>query len=219
MWEPLRAALGRDDVVAPDLPFAAGGPKESYVAWLVAELEAAGEPVDLVGHDWGAMLAARAASTRPDLVRTLAIGSGPVDEGYTWHDTAQLWQTPEVGEQVMAEMKPELMQPFFESEGFPADLAATETDALTDEVKAGILALYRSAVEVGREWGPGLEGFDRPAVVLAGVDDAYVPVETGERMATRLGARFVPFEGCGHWWPVARADEAAAELRRLWDSA
>jgi pimeloyl-ACP methyl ester carboxylesterase len=228
MWEPLLAALGgdADDAVAVDLPGFGGTPlpagfdctKEAYAGWLASAIEGVGEPVDLVGHDWGAMLCPRVAATRPELIRTLAVGSGPLDPDYTWHDMAQQWQTPGVGEQLMATLTPELMAPFLEAEGFPAALAATEASFIDEPMKDAILRLYRSAVDVGREWSPALDGFDRPALVFAGVDDPYVGPEVGERLAQRLGARFVAFEGCGHWWPVARAAETAAELRRLWAS-
>lgn len=227
MWQPLRAALGRDDGVAVDLPAFGGTPlpggftctKEAYAGWLAAAIEDVGEPVDLVGHDWGAMLSMRVATTRPELIRTLAVGSGPIDPDYSWHDMARQWQTPEVGEQVMATWSPELIAPFFEAEGFPSSLATTEASFVDDTMKDAILRLYRSAVDVGREWSPALDGFDRPAVVFTGADDPYVGADVGERMARRLGARFVAFEGCAHWWPVARAADTAAELHRLWRSA
>jgi pimeloyl-ACP methyl ester carboxylesterase len=227
MWEPLRAELGREDVLAVDLPGFGGTPlpdgfdcsKEAYADWLGAAIEEVGEPVDMVGHDWGALLCARVASTRPELARTLAIGGGPIDPDYTWHEMAQQWQTPGVGEELMAAWTPDLMTPFLESEGFPGPLAATEASFINDTMKDALLRWYRSAVEVGREWSPALDGFDRPALVLHGVDDPYVGTDIGERMARRLGGRFVAFENCGHWWPVARAADTAAELRRLWESA
>ena len=46
----------------------------------------------------------RVVSIRPDLIRTWAAGAGTVDRDYVWHDLAQMWQTPEVGEQVMEAM-------------------------------------------------------------------------------------------------------------------
>ena len=68
LWDKLRAHLSRRDVLAPALPgFGCPAPdgfaatKEAYVDWLVAELERVGEPVDLVGHDWGALLVQRAS--------------------------------------------------------------------------------------------------------------------------------------------------------------
>jgi len=66
--------------------------KDDYVAWLIAEVERVGEPVDLVGHDWGFILATRVASVRPDLVRTLIGGSGPICADYEWHPLARIWQ-------------------------------------------------------------------------------------------------------------------------------
>jgi len=104
LWDKLRSHLSRRDVFAPALPgFGCPVPpgfsatKEAYVDWLVAELERVGEPVDLVGHDWGALLVQRAVSLRPDLIRTWACGDGPIDREYVWHDLARQWQTPGVG--------------------------------------------------------------------------------------------------------------------------
>jgi pimeloyl-ACP methyl ester carboxylesterase len=60
LWDELRSHLGGRDVLTPQLPgFDSPVPagftatKEAYVDWLVGELERVGEPVDLVGHDWG----------------------------------------------------------------------------------------------------------------------------------------------------------------------
>src|ERR1700693_2588194 len=111
LWDGVRAHLERADVVTPRLPGVASplppgfdATKEAYVGWLVEQIEAIGEPVDLVGHDWGSLLVPRVVSIRPDLIRTWAAGSGTVDRAYVWHDLAQMWQTPEVGEQIMDAM-------------------------------------------------------------------------------------------------------------------
>src|SRR3954454_10363333 len=111
LWDGVRANLTRTDVIAPNLPgFDAplpagfGATKEEYVDWLIREIEAVGEPVDLVGHDWGSILVQRVVSIRPDLIRTWAAGAGTVDGEYVWHELAQMWQTPDVGEQVMDAM-------------------------------------------------------------------------------------------------------------------
>ena len=75
LWDALRAHLRGRDVAGADLPgFGTPLPpgfeptKESYVDWLIAELERVGEPVDLVGHDWGSLLVQRVglAAARPD---------------------------------------------------------------------------------------------------------------------------------------------------------
>ena len=101
LWDKLRSHLAQRDVLAPALPgFGCPAPsgftatKEAYVDWLATEIERIGEPVDLVGHDWGSLLVQRVVSLRPDLIRTWACGNGPVDREYVWHDLAQQWQTP-----------------------------------------------------------------------------------------------------------------------------
>jgi pimeloyl-ACP methyl ester carboxylesterase len=94
MWNPMRAHLQRDDVIALALPgfgtptpAGFGATKESYADWLTEQLRTIGEPVDLVGHDWGGLLVQRVASMHPELIRTLACGSGPADpcrDGRRW---------------------------------------------------------------------------------------------------------------------------------------
>ena len=86
LWDRVRSHLSRRDVVVPDMPgFGSDTPpgwtatKEAYVDWLIAEIEKLGEPVDLVGHDWGSLLVQRVVSLRPDLIRTWACGNGPAD--------------------------------------------------------------------------------------------------------------------------------------------
>ena len=60
VWRGLLAALDRPDAVPLSLPGfdrarpdGFGATMDEYAAWLVAQLEDLGEPVDLVGHDWG----------------------------------------------------------------------------------------------------------------------------------------------------------------------
>jgi pimeloyl-ACP methyl ester carboxylesterase len=61
LWDGVREHLSRKDVLAPDMPgFDRDAPagfgftKEDYLDWLIADVERAGRPVDIVGHDWGA---------------------------------------------------------------------------------------------------------------------------------------------------------------------
>ncbi|MBC9729437.1 alpha/beta fold hydrolase [Streptomyces sp. TRM68367] len=68
VWDKLRRHLGREGV-ALDLPgFGAvrpagfGGGKDDHVEWLVDRLRSVPGPVDLVGHDWGALLTYRVAT-------------------------------------------------------------------------------------------------------------------------------------------------------------
>jgi pimeloyl-ACP methyl ester carboxylesterase len=227
MWDRLREHLRRDDVVALSLPgFGTpvpdgfGATKEEYVDWVAGRLAAMGEPVDLVGHDWGGMLVQRVASLHPDRIRTLACGSGPVDRDYEWHPMAQAWQTPEVGEQVMegmAGMPTEDLAAGMAAGGAPTELAARQAAAVDTRMCDCILALYRSALTPGEEWEDQIAAMPRrPALLFHGADDAFVPVDTATRMAARLDAELVVYDGCGHWWPWERAQETARALEELW---
>lgn len=100
LWTPLIDQLPRDDVVAVDLPeFGSSVPvdftaiNEAYVDWLIGRIEHIGEPVDIVAHDWGCILAVRVASLRSDLVPTLAGGGGAVSRDYEWHALAKMSHT------------------------------------------------------------------------------------------------------------------------------
>jgi pimeloyl-ACP methyl ester carboxylesterase len=101
VWHALVRRLSRDDVVTLSLPgFGCPVPagfdctKDAYASWLLAELSRFDGPIDLVGHDWGGLLAVRAVSLEPTRVRTWAAGAAPLDPTYEWHKAAQLWQTP-----------------------------------------------------------------------------------------------------------------------------
>ncbi len=227
MWDRLGAALGPRDVVRLSLPgFGTEVPtgwtatKEAYADWLAARLEEIGEPVDLVGHDWGAILCQRVASIRPDLIRTFACGSGPLDVQYEWHPMAQAWQTAEVGEQVMTamvEIATDDLAAGLAAGGSGPELAAIQAPRIDARMAECILALYRSAIDVGAEWQPAVDAMPhRPAIVFHGADDAFSPVEIAARLAGRLGAELIVYPGCGHWWPWDRAEESAAALVRLW---
>jgi pimeloyl-ACP methyl ester carboxylesterase len=224
LWNPVRSHLSRTDIVTPQLPgFGCAAPpgfaatKKAYADWLIGEIEAIGEPVDLVGHDWGSLLVQRVVSVRPDLIRTWAAGAGPVDRTYVWHDMAQMWQTPDVGEQVMEAMNAdatiEALAPML-----GRDVATEVASQVDDTMKSCILSLYRSAVNVGADWADQVDTITKPGLVLWGADDPYVAGEFGERLASRTGARLVMFADSGHWWPVTKAPEAAHELATLWAS-
>lgn len=223
LWDRLRSHLARSDVISPALPgfgvpvpagFAAT--KEEYAAWLIDEIARVGEPVDLVGHDWGSLLVQRAVSLRPDLIRTWACGNGPVDREYVWHDLAQQWQTPGVGEAIMAVMSGPALAEGLAAGGVPAADAAQVASHVDDRMKDCILRLYRSAVHVGAEWEADVARITRPALVLWSRDDPFVDARFAERLAARVRGELVFLEGSGHHWPFERPAEAAAALERFW---
>jgi pimeloyl-ACP methyl ester carboxylesterase len=186
--------------------------KEAYVDWLLDRLTALPGPVDLVGHDWGALLVLRAVSLRPELARSWAAGGAPLDSEYEWHQAARLWQTPEVGERVMEAMTPDALRRALVGAGVPEADAAESVVHVDDIMKRCILALYRSAVNVGAESEADLRRVTAPGLVLWGERDPYAAARFGARLAERTRARSIIFPGCSHWWQLERPDEVAAEL-------
>jgi pimeloyl-ACP methyl ester carboxylesterase len=220
MWAPLVDRLHRADVVCPRLPgFGAplpagfGATKDEYAAWLAAELAALGEPVDLVGHDWGSLLAQRVATTHPELVRTWVLADGAVSETFGWHELARQWQTPGVGEQVAAAMTSDAMADGLRGAGHPdPEGAASHIDPT---MVTAILALYRSAVDIASEWTPPAGAAAKPALVVWGRDDPFGPPSYGRAAAARVGGRFVELDA-GHWSLTERPDDAAPLLEAFW---
>ncbi|MGH7346354.1 MAG: alpha/beta fold hydrolase, partial [Candidatus Rokuibacteriota bacterium] len=215
--------LRRDDVVTLSLPgFGCAVPagfdcsKEAYADWLRAELRRIERPIDLVGHDWGALLVLRAVSLEPGLARTWAAGAAPLDAEYEWHRAAKLWQTPAVGEQVMEQLTPEVLASALVAAGVPPSDAAGAAEHVDPTMKRSILALYRSAVRVGSEWQGDLGRIPARGLVLWGERDPYAAPMYGSRLASRTGARFVAFPGCSHWWQLERAGDVAKELEAHW---
>ncbi|MBW3580100.1 MAG: alpha/beta hydrolase [Actinobacteria bacterium] len=231
VWDALLEELARADVVALRLPgFGAPSPegfgstKEEYVAWLVGELEglSGAGPLDLVGHDWGGGFVVRVVSIRADLVRSwVTDAAGVGDPDFEWHEFAKLWQTPGAGENFFAQQlatPPEERAAVFESFGVPRALAH-QMGGWSDDVMAdSILRLYRSAVDVGREWGPEFLDVARPGLVVVPSDDPFLSPDGARRAAARAGASVAELEGLGHWWMLQDPARGAAVLETFWTS-
>jgi pimeloyl-ACP methyl ester carboxylesterase len=237
IWGPLTAALrerGRADVVALSPPgFGAPVPAgfdptmDAYAEWLVGELEtigAAGLEIDLLGHDWGAGHVYGALARRPDLVRTWTGDiAGVLHSDYVWHDMAQAWQTPDIGEQVVAGITGSSLDErtgLFVGLGLPEDIAAQLAVALDDEMGRCILRLYRTGAQpaVG-ELGDRLAGMELPPGMIIDAElDEYIPSTLSQDVAARLGAELLQLDGRGHWWMVSDVDPVADALVAFWSS-
>jgi pimeloyl-ACP methyl ester carboxylesterase len=231
IWGPLVEALGRTDVVRLSPPgFGAPLPDDfpatylAYRDWLEGELESAGEPVDLVGHDWGGGHVMNVVMHRPELVRSWVSDIlGCFDADYVWHDMAQVWQTPDEGEQLVDALVGGTLEErtarMIEIGGMPADIAAAVAAAQGPEMGRAILLLYRSArqpamAEAGRELDRAAA---RPGLSILATEDGYVGSEAMRRRAAqRAGAHTEVFDGLGHWWMLQDPARAAAALTRFW---
>lgn len=228
VWARLVDALrerGVDDVhlLSPPgfgtpVPAGFGCTRTEYRDWLIAEIEAFAEPVDLLGHDWGAGHVYAVVAARPDLVRTWAADcAGLLHPDYEWHAAAQVWQTPGQGEAVVAAMiglAPEAIAAW----GVPSELASALAAGIDAPMGAAILALYRSAVQPAlRELGDALAAAQRPpGLVIDATGDPYVPSAQSRESAARLDAQVATLEGNGHWWMWEAPGRAAGALAGFW---
>lgn len=230
IWGPLLAELSRTDVVTLSPPgFGApvpegwGATRAEYAAWLVGELEAIGQPVDLVGHDWGAGHVAAVAMTRPDLLRSWCIDvAGIFHPDYTWHDLALVWQTPGAGEEAVAGMVAAPLADraaLYESLGMSPAVAA-DVAAGADEVMGRcILALYRDAAQPALSEAAAFLPLaaERPGLVIVASDDHFVGTEAQARWAAeQAGASVTVLDSVGHWWMVQDPARGAAALEAFW---
>lgn len=226
IWRPLFAALAARGVtdtatVSPPgfgapLPAGFGATAPEYVEWLAGELSAMVGPIDLVGHDWGAGHVAGLAASHPGLIRSWAIDcAGLINPAYVWHDGAQAWRTPEVGEEhinAMLGLPTADLAGAYEALGMTPDIALEVAGAANDDMKTAVLALYRSA-------GPDelaaladrLEAAERrPSLLLSALDDPYVSADLVPAVAERMGSQVADLPGQSHWWMMEPANAADA---------
>jgi pimeloyl-ACP methyl ester carboxylesterase len=227
IWRPLIAELGRDDVVclsppgfgAP-VPAGFGAQVLDYRDWLVGQLVELGEPVHLVGHDWGGGHVVNVAMHRPDLLLSWATDViGLYDPEYVWHDLAQIWQTPGAGEELVETMfggtaaeRAERMVGL----GIPADTAKELAEAQGPEMGRSVLSLYRSATRpVLDELAKDLPAAKaRPGLQISATEDHFVgSPELRTRAAAAAGAQVVELPGLGHWWMLQNPALGAQTLR------
>ncbi len=232
VWEPLLAELGRDDVTclsppgfgAP-LPEGFGATEGEYHRWLVGELEAFGEPVDLVGHDLGGSHVVRVAMTRPDLLRSwVSDVVGVFHPDYTWHYLARLWQTAGVGEVDVARRFGGDVQgrvATLVGRGITRAVAERIAPEQDEAMGRAILAHHRSAAQpVMAELGRALPAAARrPGLAIVASEDHLSGTDAQRHeAAARAGARVGVLDGLGHWWMVQDPSRGAGVLTGFWES-
>lgn len=187
---------------------------------IAAMVEQIGQPVHLVGHDWGAALAWNVAAHQPDLLRSLCAVSVPHPAAFvrsmatstqglaSWY--MYFFQLPWLPEIVLGSQR--FMTTSLMGTGQTRDSA--ERDARRNGVRRlrrGGLNWYRGAV---------LEPFDlgsaTPVPVLQVWSDGDKAVLRGSIERTEAYAaghyRLSVFEGVSHWIPDEAPDRLAAEL-------
>jgi pimeloyl-ACP methyl ester carboxylesterase len=227
LWDDVRIAWADDRVEAWGLPgFGCELPDDfdcsmdAYLAWLIASIENGNEPIHLIGHDWGGILTAKLAMTRPDLLKSWASDAlGALHPRYEWHDAAQRWQTPEVGEamvRAMLEGTLEHRARLFVGAGLDPTVAASLVARVDARMGAAMLALYRSAAQPAlAQWGssPEVARASRGAFIHATADPFVGAARGTLGLATTMGATTITLDGRGHWWMLEDPASVAIALR------
>ena len=230
LWNSVRSQLERQDVIAVELPgFGTprpdgfGATMDEYAAWLTGHLETLDQPIDLVGHDWGAGFTMRLVSLRPDLVRSWVLdAAGLADPDFEWHDFAKIWQTPGDGEAFWEQqlaLSAEERAGVFLAFGVPA--GGRHGHGRGHRRHDG--RLHPRPVPVGDARAGRLgAGLRRHPEARHGRDPERRPVPRRRgaptRAARRAGARTARLDGVGHWWMAQDPAAAAAMLESFWES-
>jgi pimeloyl-ACP methyl ester carboxylesterase len=216
-WDPLLATVGDRGhrAVAWDAPgfgrarTPAGFPQtvDAHAAFIARALDAlAIRRAHLVLHDFGGPWALQWAAQHPDrFASAVLLGTG-VLPGYRWHALARIWRTPLAGELFMATTT----RPGFRlllRRGNPRGLPQAFVDRMYDDfdrhTRRAVLDLYRSVPDVsaaGTRLAAALRPLDRPALVLWGRHDPYLPTSLAERQRHAFPRADVQIlERSGHW--------------------
>ncbi|MBK6670838.1 MAG: alpha/beta hydrolase [Actinobacteria bacterium] len=217
IWHELAPRLP-GDVRALQLPgFGCGLPDgftatmDEYREWLVAAIESIGEPVNVVGHDWGGILVAGVALDPPANLRSWTTDAiGAVFEKFTWHDLAMIWRTPEAGEAFWTDLLADraAAAEVLTSFSLTLDHAQQLIEHVDDTMIDAILRLYRSSDGLGSGWLASGR-LPKPGLVVVAADDALGDVELTTMMAQRTGAELAVLDHGGHFWPIENPEGGA----------
>ena len=215
-WEPLLAAVGRRwRAVAWDAPgFGHAAAPAGFPQTVAAHAEFVGRALDVLGierahlvaHDFGGPWGLAWAASDPDrFASAVLLGTGALP-GYRWHALARLWRTPHAGELLMATAT-RLGFRLLLRRGNPRGLPRPFVDRMYDDfdraTRRAVLALYRSVPDVaggGERLAQALRPLDRPALVLWGRHDPYIPAINAERQRAAFPrAEIRVLEQSGHW--------------------
>lgn len=227
-WEDLVAATGAfARAVAFDMPGFGQADKPpgfdysvpGYARFIQSGLEQLEiERVHLVVHDTGGWFGQMWAGTHPEAFASIVLFNTPPVSGYRWYLLARVWRTPILGELLQRTV----VRPFFDfnvKRGGGRPLPRAFVDRMWRDfdrgTRAAILKLYRATeartviplpVSIFRD-------MDRPALVVWGHRDPYIPIRfSADHRGSFPSAEFVHLERSGHWPYIDDPERVAASV-------
>jgi pimeloyl-ACP methyl ester carboxylesterase len=235
-WEDLMGRAGAFcRCVAPDMPgfghsdkpetfdYTVGG----YARQLGALLTQLGvRRAHLVLHDFGGPWGLAWALSSPSALASLTLINTGVLPGYRWHFFARLWQTPLIGEAVMATTTRAGFRILIQR-GNPRGLPVEFVDSMFDSFDAGtkraVLRLYRATrnpAELAEKFAQAFRGFSCPVLVIWGRADPYIAATYAERQREFFPAAQVAIlDQSGHWPHADDPEQVAALALPFWRAA
>ena len=190
-----------------------------YAAFLNDALDELGiARAHLVLHDFGGPWGLEWAAAHPDRLASAVLINTGVLLDYSWHYLARIWRTPVAGEIFQATTTRSGLRTVLRH-GNPRGLPRAFTERMFDDLDAGtkraILRLYRATDDpaaIGRRQADVLREHDRPALVVWGGADPYLPVALAQRQREAFpSARVEVLSDSGHW-PFADNPDAVGRL-------
>ena len=178
---------------------------DGYAEYLAVLLDQLGiTRVHIVAHDFGGPWALAWAARYPGALASATLINSGVAIGYQWHHYARIWRTPVLGEVFMATASRPGFRVLLGREN--PRLTRDQLDRIYDAsrswaTKRAVLKLYR-ATPAATLAAPAaaLRPLDRPALVIWGTQDAYLPREQAERQRQAFpSAQVELLDGYGHW--------------------
>ena len=230
IWSPLREILDGEAVALPGFgaarPEGFTGTKDAYAEWLGEMLKGVEEPVDLVGHDLGALLTMRVASALDVPLRSWAVDVANIfHPRFAWPERVRNLQTPGIGEEMLQAARdvdpddPRSTASRLIERGVPRDLAMAMGAAHDEVMSRSILDFYRSAVpNVGASWWKDLPGPARSRGLVLLLPDPPAAEAMSLEVAERLGAETARLDDLDHCWMAEAPQVVAPVMERFWSS-
>jgi pimeloyl-ACP methyl ester carboxylesterase len=194
------------------------------VADVVALLDAAGlENADVVGHDWGGVVAWTLAGRHPGRVRSLIALSTPHPEAMleamlrssqglrSWY--MALFQVPRLPEALFLSAGAAGLRTLLRRSGLPPERADHYADRMREPgALTGALGWYRA---IGRSRGFGAGPVRVPTVFVWGTRDRFFAADSVRRTPRRVpgGCEMRPLDA-DHWLPETRAGDVVRAVLR-----
>ena len=172
----------------------------------------------LVGHDVGSVVGIDYAARHPDRLGSAVLIAGGILIGYTDHHFARVWKTPFLGEESMRGVDREGFVGMIQAHNprpLPREFVDRNYDYFDRGTRCAVLKLYRAMPdlsELGREHAQALRPYDKPALVIWGDRDPFLPQYLAH--SNREGfprADVNIFQNSGHW-PFVDTEQRTVDL-------